>query len=138
MRILLDTDVLLDVALSRQEFLHDSAAVLEWAERCPGHAAVAWHTLSNLAYLVRPDPRPFILELLEFADVPTVDTLRANQALGFPMGDIEDALQASAALAFGADFIVTRNTRDFKGSPVSGITPGELLRHLAPKPGPRS
>jgi len=51
MRILLDADVLLDVALKRQAFLAASQEVLRWAEGEPGQAAVAWHTLSNIAYL---------------------------------------------------------------------------------------
>lgn len=41
MRILLDTDILLDVALKRAEFFRDSAHVLEWAESEPGQAAAA-------------------------------------------------------------------------------------------------
>jgi hypothetical protein len=54
-KILIDTDILLDVALRRAEFFADSAAVLSWAEANPGQAAVAWHSLSNVAYLVKPD-----------------------------------------------------------------------------------
>jgi hypothetical protein len=49
-RILLDTDVLLDVALAREPFAADSTEVLRWAE-AGGAAAVAWHSLINCAYL---------------------------------------------------------------------------------------
>lgn len=129
MKILVDTDVLLDVALARQEFLAPSAAVVTWAETHPGHAAVAWHSLANLAYLIRPDPRAFLLEILDFADVPRTDARTARAALKLPMADVEDALQAAAALAFGADFIVTRNTRDYRSSPVPALTPAEFLAH---------
>ena len=59
MRALLDTDLLLDVALRRAEFFTHSAAVLQWAETNPGRAAIAWHSLANLGYLLRPDARPF-------------------------------------------------------------------------------
>lgn len=42
MKVLLDTDILLDVALFRKEFFEASAGVFEWAEAEPGQAAVAW------------------------------------------------------------------------------------------------
>lgn len=69
MKVLLDTDILLDVALRRAEFVNDSAAVLSWAEANPGSAAVAWHSIANLAYLIRPDGREFIRDLPEFIEV---------------------------------------------------------------------
>ncbi len=55
MKILIDTDILLDVALRRAEFFEDFATVLSWAEANRGQAAVAWHSLSNLAYFLKPD-----------------------------------------------------------------------------------
>jgi len=130
MKLLLDTDVLLDVALGREKFLEDSARVLAWAEGQPGQVAVAWHSLSNLAYLVRPDARGFLRDLLRFAEVAPTGTNSAIQAIGFPMADFEAALQAAAALAFGARYIVTRNLPHYKKSPVPAITPGQILRKL--------
>ncbi|MBI3301208.1 MAG: PIN domain-containing protein [Deltaproteobacteria bacterium] len=127
MRILLDTDVLLDVALQRANFFENSARVLEWAEGEPGQAAVAWHSLSNLAYLVRPDAREFIRDLLQFVEVAPVGTSQALQAVSFPMKDFEDALQASAALSFGASYIVTRNLVHYKRSPVPALSPTQFL-----------
>ena len=126
MRVLLDTDILLDVALRRTRFLADSAAVLQWAESEPGQAAVAWHSLSNVSYLLRPDARPFIRDLLEFVDVPPTGRDAAKQAVGSPMMDLEDALQAVAALACGASYIVTRNVAHYRRSPVPAISPAEF------------
>ena len=130
MRVLVDTDTLLDVALNREGFFTASARVLSWVEEQPGQVAVAWHSLSNLAYLVRPDPRKFINHLLGFVEVATVGSREAKQAAGFPMGDLEDALQAAAALSFDALFIVTRNVKHFKSSPVPAITPIEFLKEV--------
>jgi predicted nucleic acid-binding protein len=126
-RILLDTDVLLDVALGRTKFLASSAAVLEWAESQPGQAAVAWHSLSNISYLLRPDARPFIRDLLHFVEVPPTGTDAARQAIALPMRDFEDALQAAAAMAFAANHIVTRNAAHYRQSPVPPLSPAEFL-----------
>jgi hypothetical protein len=129
MKALLDTDVLLDVALARPPFATDSAAVLRWAE-AEGEAAVAWHSLSNCAYLLKGGGRPFLGRLLQIVEVAPTSTGDARRALGLPMADLEDAFQSAAALAWRADVIVTRNTSDFRRSPVEAVTPGEFLRRV--------
>lgn len=130
MKILLDTDILLDVALRRADFFEDSAAVVGWAESEPGESAIAWHSLSNIAYLLRPDARAFIRELLMFAEIPATGSNAAKQAVDFPMKDMEDALQAVAALQFGALYIITRNRSHYKNSPVPVLSPKEFLRKI--------
>ena len=106
MRARVDSDVLLDVALARAPFSSDSAAVLRWAE-AGGEAAVAWHSLSNCAYLLKSGGRPFIERLLRLVEVAPVGTTEARRALSLPMPDLEDAFQSAAALAWSADVIVT-------------------------------
>lgn len=49
-------------------------------------------------------------------------------ALELPMKDFEDALQVAAAMACGAQFIITRHERDFKASPVPSLNPEAFLR----------
>lgn len=128
MRILIDSDVLLDVALARSPHLGDSRAVLDWAE-AGGEAAVAWHSLANCSYFLRGG-RAFLQDLLLIAEVPTVGTNEAEAALRLPMRDVEDAFQAAAALAWNADHIVTRNVRDYRNSPVPAITPAGFLKKI--------
>ena len=95
MRILLDTDILLDVALAREPHLAASAAVLEWA-LIGGNAAVAWHTLTNCSYLLKGG-KSFLQKLLQIAEVVPVGDADARIALSLPMNDLEDAFQAAAA-----------------------------------------
>ena len=129
MRALVDSDVLLDVALARAPFSSDSAAVLRWAE-AGGEAAVAWHSLSNCAYLLKSGGRPFIERLLRLVEVAPVGTTEARRALRLPMPDLEDAFQSAAALAWSADVIVTRNLDDYRHSPVPAVAPAEFLRRV--------
>ncbi len=130
MKALLDTDILLDVALARQPHAADSAAVLRWAES-GGAAAVAWHSLTNCAYLLKGGGRPFLERLLRLVEVAPVATADARRALELPMSDAEDAFQAAAALAWQADVIVTRNVSDFHRSPVRALSPTAFLKHAA-------
>ena len=126
MKILIDTDVLLDVALNRKEWIEQSAAVLKWAEST-GKAAIAWHSLSNCAYLLENDGREFLSQLMTIVDVAETGKREAVAALKLSVGDLEDALQVVAAQRWMADYIVTRNLRDFSNSPVKAISPAEFL-----------
>jgi hypothetical protein len=93
MRVLIDTDVLIDVALEREGFFNDSNRILEWIESGAGQGAVAWHSLSNLAYMMMTDARGFIRDLLQFVDVAPSGVEEVLAALDLPMKDLEDAMQ---------------------------------------------
>lgn len=127
MRALLDTDILLDVALAREPHATASAAVLRWAES-GGPAAVAWHSLTNCVYLLKGGGRSFLERLLRLVEVAPTATADARRALDLPMSDLEDAFQAAAALAWGADMIVTRNISDYRRSPVRALSPRAFLK----------
>jgi len=133
--ILIDTDVLIDVALDRQPFSDAASELLDRLQTGPKRAFVAWHTLSNFCYLVAPshggsDVRDFITELIRFVAVAECGTEAIAYAAQLVMIDFEDAMQVAAARACGARFIVTRNTRDFRRSPIPAITPSEALETL--------
>ncbi len=74
LRLLLDTDVLLDVALGRPAFGGSSTALFDWCQTCRCSGWVAWHTISNLYYLQPAalgdeNARNFIAGLLHFVAV---------------------------------------------------------------------
>ena len=133
--ILIDTDVLIDVALDRQPFSDAASELLDRLQTGPKRAFVAWHSLSNFYYLVTPagggsDARDFITELIRFVAVPDCGTDAIVFAAGLGMEYFEDAMQVAAARACGARFVVTRNARDFRRSPIPAITPLEALESL--------
>ncbi len=129
MKILLDCDVLLDVMAGREKFLADSACVLDACETGKIHGAIAWHTLANAYYLADDGKRAlkFFEDLLSFIEVVGGDTEAARAAIrsGFP--DFEDALQSVCAGKFEADFIVTRNVKDYKLSRVKAVSPADFV-----------
>jgi predicted nucleic acid-binding protein len=130
MKIFLDCDVLLDVMLGREKFLIHSMRVLDECENGALQGAIAWHTLSNAYYLV-PDSRQsltFFEDLLSFVEVVGGDTELALEAIRSSFPDFEDALQMVCAEKFEADFIVTRNVKDYKLSPIKAILPSDFVR----------
>ncbi len=136
MRPLLDTNVLVDVALRRPGLHEASGAVVAWCLNNPGSGLLSVHSLATFWYLVAraggpAKAREFIADLTEGTDVARVDNDELRRALALPLADFEDALVAAAAEAAAATHIVTRNTVDFRRSPVKAVTPEEFMRLVA-------
>ena len=89
--------------------------------------------MATFAYLIERQhsavsSREFIRGLLAWAEIALTGTADVRVALELPISDFEDALQVAAAMACGAQVIVTRNERDFKNSPVPAMNPELFLR----------
>ncbi|MCE2405726.1 MAG: PIN domain-containing protein [Dehalococcoidia bacterium] len=133
--ILLDTDVLADVALDRRPHSDAASELLDRIEHGAEAAYLAWHSVSNLYYIVAPtlggvSARDFIVELTRFVAVAPTDTDDIRYAAELTMADFEDAMQVAAARACGARQIVTRNVRDYERSPIRAVDPREALGAL--------
>ena len=133
MRLLLDINIILDVVFQRPGEPASSALIASCGTQ--NQAWLAWHSVATLAYLIERErnakvAREIVTELLSWARVAATGHNEALQALQLPMADFEDALQVSAAQACGADYIITRNGRDFVKSPLPALLPEEFLaRH---------
>ncbi len=133
--------MLLDVALQRPG-APGSARLLALCGR-QHEGWLAWHSIATLAYLIERQTsavsgRELIQGILVWADVARTGRNDALAALDLPMRDFEDALQVAAAIACGAQFIITRNERDFKSSPVPALNPDAFLRKYPEQSGPMS
>ena len=133
--ILIDTNVLVDVVDEREPFSEASTRFLDLISARVEPACVAWHTISNLHYVAKPDPDgPDILSFIEdLANLVTVvPTSNADllRALRLPMRDFEDAMQVAAAMAAGARLIVTRNLNHFRNSPIRAVSPEDAIAKL--------
>ena len=94
--------------------------------------------MATLAYLIEKQQdvvtaRDFLADLLTWTTVATTSHADAVKALGGSLPDFEDALQVAAALACDANYVITRNGRDFVGALLPALSPEEfLIRHPAP------
>lgn len=132
LKALLDVDVLLDVFTQRHPYYENSATLLALIERGKMKGMAAAHGLTTLFYLTakytsNSQARMAISELLQLLSVAVVNQQVIEQALALPMGDFEDAVQMAAAMQSGADYLVTRNVKDYKSSPLPAIRPAELI-----------
>ena len=132
MKALFDTNVLVDVLTHREPFYMDSARAWSLVASRRVEGMVAAVSMTNLYYVVeRLKSRAAALEMLrrirgEFAVVAT-DGAVVNRAIDSGFKDFEDAVQYFSAVAAGAECVVTRNGRDFRGSEIAVVSPGEFL-----------
>ena len=71
-----------------------------------------------------------MLELTAFIEVAPTTTAHVRHAAELPLKDFEDAMQVAAALACDAQMIATRNTKDYRRSPVKAVSPEQALKAI--------
>jgi predicted nucleic acid-binding protein len=136
-RILLDTNVILDVALKREPFYGAAAAILEASDYRDIHLFITASSVTDLYYVVRKEKGhdlgiQFLRNLLDCVDVCSMDKSILLAALSYDFSDFEDAVQSAAAVGDKMDVIVTRNKTDYAKSLVKALSPDEFLAvHLA-------
>ncbi len=131
MSVLVDTNVLLDIALNRTSFVQHSALALAKA-RTAGETMLCATSVTTLHYFLRKQlgetgARNFIAHCLQAMTVAPVQSDTVQRALSSTMQDFEDGIIAQCAASAGAHTILTRNTADFDHSPVPALTPTEYL-----------
>lgn len=134
-QVLFDLNIILDVLQERKEFYEFSARLLAYAETGRIQGWLAAHSITTLFYLIAKDRSPeearvTVTSLLQFLKIAPVDQLTVEQALNLPYRDFEDAVQMMAALQVKADYLLTRNVRDFQPALLEVIQPVELLAIL--------
>ena len=132
-RVLIDTNIVLDVVLNRKEFLANSAAVLKRLEERQYRRFVAATTLTNMYYIVYRATRNneeamlAVNKTLQWCEVAPVNRRVLDVALFSGMDDFEDAVQAVAAKDCGVNIVVTRDKSGFLNSGLQVYLPEEFL-----------
>lgn len=135
MKLLIDINVVLDVVLEREPWARDAALLLATVDMRRAEGYVAGHTVTTVHYLVarargRQAAASAVSDLLRIVEVVPLGGADFQQALAMGLDDFEDAVQVAAGLRAGADYVVTRNEKDFRGTPLAARSPGEVLALL--------
>jgi predicted nucleic acid-binding protein len=131
-RILLDTNVVLDVLLDRKPYADASAAAWAAVETGVSEGMLAAHAVTTIHYLMRKEmgntkAARTISAILRVFEVAAVDGVVIREALQLPVSDFEDAVTAAAARLAGCECIVTRDPKGFRGSAVRSMTPEAVM-----------
>lgn len=136
MQVLIDTNVILDYVLNRQEYGEQARKIVIACEEGQISGCIAAHTVSNMFYILRKaytiaERREILLAVCTLFNIEGVDTDKIQNALkNEKFSDFEDCLQMECAKGCHADYIVTRNMSDFAGSDVPCIEPEQMCEIL--------
>jgi predicted nucleic acid-binding protein len=134
-KVMIDLNVILDVLQKRDPFYEASAALLAAAETGRMHGYIAAHSVTTLFYLIQKgksssEARATITNLLQFLSICPVDQMTIEQALNLDYHDFEDAVQMMSAVQCKADYLITRNIKDYDPALLTVVQPVDFLATL--------
>lgn len=132
MKVLLDTNIVLDVLLDRKPHSTNSAEVFRLIEEGEADGMLCATTITTLDYLLsqsmsRVEARSVLSQLLKLFEVASVNRVVIEEAVVSRMNDFEDAVLDHAAQNSGADMIITRNIKDFTRCESKVMDPKQFL-----------
>jgi predicted nucleic acid-binding protein len=132
MKILFDTNVVLDLLLSRKSFYEAAAYLLSKVEEKQIEGYLCPTTVTTIAYLVgkyknKSDTKLIITHLLNIFQTSPINKPVLETALNCRITDYEDAVIHESASQLNLDGIVTRDLKDFKNSSMKIYDPKELV-----------
>lgn len=134
MRIIIDTNIIIDYFQNRENFYEDAKKIFELISEDKFLSYITVKSLTDIYYIVRNfthsniTTKQIIKELLVLTIALDSTEADALMALDSELKDYEDALMDATAFNNNIDYIVTRNVSDFKNSLVKAIEPKEFIK----------
>ncbi len=140
MRVLLDTNIILDVFLQREPFVQSAAIIWQANEQSQFGGYISAITPPNLFYIARKFKgneiaKNAVREFVAAFRICAIDRSVLESALTMPLKDYEDSVQQASALANQLDAIITRDLKDFEGATILVLSPEEFLQRLSTSQG---
>lgn len=134
-RVLLDTNIIIDFLNDRQPFSLDAADIFRQGRKKSIELFTSSHSFATAHYIMKKllpekELRSALTKLNQHIQILPVTEKEIQHALSSNHQDFEDSIQIFTALNGNIDYIVTRNIKDFQKSPVKVNTPDQLLRAL--------
>ncbi len=134
MKILIDTNILIDYILERQPFTASAEKIIVLCKDKKIDGCIAAHSIMNIFYILRKEMtieerKNFLYYLSQITEIVGVDKYKIFSALNNnAFADFEDSVQNECAKSFFADYVVTRNIKDFINGTVKPISPDDFLK----------
>ena len=134
MRLMIDTNIFLDVLLQREPFFDSSKAVLKLCEDKKAQGFLSASSATDIFYIVRKGLQSTdaaykaLGSILDIVKVLTVTNDDVLNAFVRKAADFEDCLLATCAKSNKCAAIVTRNKKDFLDFGIPLVSPEELLK----------
>lgn len=139
MRVLFDTNVILDILLARSPHVQSAAALLDLVAAKDLYGLLGATTITTIHYLATKsvgtaEAQRHVRTLLGLFEVAPVTRAVLTDALDLGYPDYEDAVLHEAARHSGAEAIVTRDLKGFPRPRLKMYAPEELLRFVRATP----
>jgi predicted nucleic acid-binding protein len=134
-KILIDTNIIIDNALEREPFWNASEQVLSLIEKGTIAGYISASTFSDFYYIIRKArgrdwTLTYLKQLINFCQIATVNQAAIIMVFTTNFKDFEDSIQYSTAVVNKLDAIITRNPQDFPIITPRIITPEQLIAEL--------
>lgn len=132
-RILVDTDVCMDLLTGRKPFNRSAELLFSLAEERKIRLSVSSLSFSNLDYMLRGElrsakkSRAILAQLEAVVNVLSVGEKTIQGALQSDIHDFEDAIQHQTAIENGHSVLITRNLKDYKKAVCTVMSPDMFL-----------
>jgi len=135
MKIFVDTNLFIDILLDREPFSAASAKVYRLCENDMIDGYIAPITINNIYYICRKAKRietvkELLFEISTVFTIASMNSASVRKANSLSMNNYEDALQYTMAMQNGCEYLVTRNTKDYKELPGIRVLEPEVLLSL--------
>ena len=136
MKVLVDTNIVMDVLLKRAPFYKDSFSIFQLSDSGSISGVLASISVTNAFYILRKAGKSCDDVYLDMDDISgifkiaPVSETTISTALALRWNDFEDAVQYVTAKECRVDFIITRNKEDFEANGIPCMTPTEFIAYL--------
>jgi predicted nucleic acid-binding protein len=138
MKILIDTNVILDLTLESQPFYNLAVNMFSIAAQQNMICYISASSVTDIYFVTKKfaDKKyadKTIENIFRGFDVVPVDKKLLEDAYKLNFHDFEDAVQHQCAVTCKADIIITRNKKDYKHSKIKVLTPIEFIKQNTKK-----
>ncbi|MCR5126137.1 MAG: PIN domain-containing protein [Treponema sp.] len=139
MKVVFDTNIIIDLLAIREPFYESAFAALSACDGIFTKSCITSNTVTDIAYILhrygqsKEQIKAALSKLFSIVEIFAVDSSDCKNALNSPVDDFEDAVLSECASRNGADYIITRNKKDYAKSSVNSLSPAEFVDFISEK-----
>jgi len=137
MNVLIDTNVILDVLLERKPYYENAARINVLCEKGYINGYISASAVTDIFYVAKKELKnkdtvaELLKNVLRTTRIASVTESDINEALNLRGDDFEDSVQYVIGESISAEYIITRNPKDFVNSRIKAVSPNEFLSIMA-------
>jgi predicted nucleic acid-binding protein len=133
MNVLIDTNIVLDILLQREPYYKQAARICVLSEKGYIQSFLSASAVTDIFYIARKELNDkaaalgLLKNILKTIHIASVTESSIHEALDLEWNDFEDSVQYVASQSISAEYIITRNPKDFAGSEIKVLSPDEFI-----------